>query len=497
MSLPLISVAIAIVGICFVHYHRKLQTASGRRDVLRELRTRGITKRYIRSVAQIVRFVRCRTGLPFSIQSFGVSMTLAQVYGVVAILLSVVFGGSGMIGDFHITQFSTSNLNELFIETTVNGVILVIIVTVFFLWKTNRTVRSSDFTSKQEWLKYVNVFLAVAFLIGMILGTMSGYVIFMVPLSIGIYALFRLSHIEAVIVTTITMTTVLFSLFGVEHAARYGTPARVSTESWIDHYWPIYLIMLLAFLFIRLLGPYLNGYRGAAWAGTGIALIASFYIIIGRTILGSVSEPMAVILLIWVIVPFVNALNDYLSLGISYLILRKVILVHHHRFIAILGYFILDLLIAAYLMVQCTFSIPLALSATDRFTIFNLNVRAFVEDSANDLYGHGLWIGLMILTTLSYTVIHLIMIVVALFVRLYHGSGIDRFAIDSIQSGADSLLVKLYLSSKFLLILIVWCVSIYVTFLFVNIISIFVLNGETIVDFLETTALYGARRFMP
>lgn len=80
------------------------------------------------------------------------------------------------------------------------------------------------------------------------------------------------------------------------------------------------------------------------------------------------------------------------------------------------------------LMCICTLTIPMAISITDTFANLDLAVRTFVIDSASSVDGHGLWFGVMILTTLVWTAIHLFIVVVALCCRLYDGLAINQIA---------------------------------------------------------------------
>ena len=113
-----------------------------------------------------------------------------------------------------------------------------------------------------------------------------------------------------------------------------------------------------------------------------------------------------------------------------------------------LGWALADVGLALLFMGVAALTIPMALAATQTVTGFNLDPRAFVTEAACDPWGAGLWFGIMILTTLVWTLAHLAIAVVGFAVRLYDGFPGDPWAERMITAGKDSLWVKVYLSGK-------------------------------------------------
>ena len=488
-----------ICGPCFLHYHNKLATIKGRQEVLKELQPQRLTIKYIRKMIRLVRIIYERTGPPFCLKSFGVSITLSQVYGAASIALSVVCGGSGTIGDFNIIKHSSVTKSLIRSETISSGLLLAVVILVFFFWHPRAITKKSDFSSEGDWVKYILTFWAFSIPIGIIFGTSSGMVIFLLPTIIGIFIVLNPSRIEAVFVVTLVSTAAVFSLLTIEHTAKYGTPSQVPPESIFGHLLPTALVIPPLYFVSRILGPKLYGLRGIAWAGTGLSSIALLYVLLGQLVGDRVTESMMMVLITWVVLPAINAMNDYLSLGVSHLLLYKIIVSRGRSLVQILWYSIVDLLMATLLVLQSALTIPIALTVTSHLTAVHLDLQAFIEDGRSDVYGDGLWFGLMIVSTLTYTVIHFFLAFVALVFKLADGLSINGVVINSIRDGEDSLMVKFYLSSKWIITVIFWCISAYSAYKLMLVAGHFLVgekdDGMRIVNLVESIALLGARVF--
>ena len=141
-------------------------------------------------------------------------------------------------------------------------------------------------------------------------------------------------------------------------------------------------------------------------------------------------------------------------------------------------------------------TIPMALALLQWATAADLGVRAFVNEAAADPWGAGLWFGIMILTTLVWTGAHLLITLGAILFRLYKAFPFDRWAASIIEAGKDSVLVKLYLSTKWLVVFLLWCLVVYVFFLALNgavhLIATLFGSEKGLIGVLETVALWGA-----
>ncbi len=141
-------------------------------------------------------------------------------------------------------------------------------------------------------------------------------------------------------------------------------------------------------------------------------------------------------------------------------------------------------------------TVPMVLAMLQWAAAVDLGVRAFVTEAATDPWGTGLWFGIMMLTTLVWTGAHLLITLGALLFRLFDAFPLDRWAAATIEAGKDSVLVKLYLSSKWLVVFLLWCLVVYVFFLLLNgathIVTTLFGSDKGLVGVLETVALWGA-----
>ncbi len=484
-----------ICGPCFFHYHSKFTTDKGRSDVLMELRSRRLMTTYIHILIQLVRIIHSRSGRPFSLRSFGFSITLSQAYSAFAIALSVALGGSGKIGEFNVIRHSSATKELVRFEAIMSGSFFIIIFLAFYIWDRWWSANRSELNSDSAKLRYFQQFSLFSLASGMIYGMFAGTTIFLIPSALAIFIGFKISRIESVIIVTFVSAAAGYSLLSIEDIAKYGTPHQLPSESMVGNYLPDLLVLIPLYFMSRVLGPMLHGFRGSYWSGFGLSLIALTYLMLGLIVHGHVTESLMMVLITWIVLPAINALNDYLSLGVSHFLLLRIIASRGKRFLEVLSYAILDLLFAFLLLFQSAVTIPLVLAITSQITGVGLDLQSFIMESRNDLFGHGLWLSIMIISTLTYTVVHLFLAFVALVFQMSQESPIHRTAIASIQGGHDSLMTKFYLSSRWVFIMLLSCLMLFLM-PFLTRIEIGQHNvGTLLVDTVESVAQFGSRLF--
>jgi hypothetical protein len=202
------------------------------------------------------------------------------------------------------------------------------------------------------------------------------------------------------------------------------------------------------------------------------------------------------LLIFWVALPLINTASDYLSLGFSHWFGRKIVDDPGHSITRATLYGLADLGLALAFMVIAAATIPMALALLQWATAFDLGVRTFVTDAAADPWGAGLWFGIMILTTLVWTGLHLLITLGAVLFRLYDAFPLDRRVANVIEAGKDRLWVKLYLSGKWLVATALWCALVYVFFVLLDnathVISTLLGSETGLIGALEMVALWGA-----
>ena len=484
------TILVFILTACFLHFHDKLKTKDGRQSVLMELQGNSLTDTYIHKLRLLTGWIHDRTGKPFSPRSFGVSLTLAHAYQIVAVVASMLAGGSGVIGELSAFGVNTDTPERFQEQVVVSTKVAVILLLAFWYFR-----RSSINNSRT--LRFTHLMLAGATAIS--LGQFAGFFVIIIPPIVALFVLRHLTRIEADIASIIAVISVMATLVGLESSARYGTPAITIGESlWATSSFGLVAgaVSLALALFIA---PLLCGYGGATWIGPGIASIALVYTVGRHLIVGEATQTIGVVLIFWAVLPLINAINDYVSLGISHSILLRIAANRRHRWVTVAGYGVLDLVVAVLLMCVSLLTIPMALSITEILADVDLSVRVFIVESANNLYGHGLWLGLMILTTLTWTVVHLGIVLVTLCLRLFDGIEFNQWAAESIRSGAQSIVVKIYLSLRWLLPIGVLVGSVYFVVWIADLVAVQIpASGsdreESMVRYLEALALYGVER---
>ena len=157
--------------------------------------------------------------------------------------------------------------------------------------------------------------------------------------------------------------------------------------------------------------------RSAALTGAGVGVAAASVITIFALTLaylaldargGNLSldtAALSVFLVVWVALPLANAAVDYLSLGISHVLGRLAI--RRARTAPGIRLLILcDLAAALALMIATTVFLAVGLALADALSPWDFAPAGFFEGAAADPFGAGIWFSLMILSTLSWTLLH-------------------------------------------------------------------------------------------
>ncbi len=157
--------------------------------------------------------------------------------------------------------------------------------------------------------------------------------------------------------------------------------------------------------------------RSAAMAGAGAGVAAASLITVqALSVAYSVVDlrggadaldatAISVFLVVWVALPLTNAVVDYLSLGVSH-VLGTMALRSGRTVPCATVLVLLDIAAALGLMVATTVLIAVGLSLADMFDPFSLDPAGFFADAAADPFQAELWFSMMVLSTLTWTVLH-------------------------------------------------------------------------------------------
>lgn len=156
-----------------------------------------------------------------------------------------------------------------------------------------------------------------------------------------------------------------------------------------------------------------------AGAGTGVAVgalvtlgcYALVAILAPRAVEGAaiIEQGFEIVLVVWVILPMLNGVLDYISLGVS-MRLGCLAMDHVHKAYVLILLYMLDLAVCVLLLSLTLELLALGLSGADRLLAPDLAPLEFLYQSLADPFGSGLWLTVMLLSTLVWTVLHFLLV---------------------------------------------------------------------------------------
>lgn len=171
---------------------------------------------------------------------------------------------------------------------------------------------------------------------------------------------------------------------------------------------------LASSLIARRLNKLRPGQLAAAGGGVAVGSLVSLAGIVAASPSAAMSgATLGLFSLSWVALPMANAALDYLSLGISHA-LGRYIVTNSARTAAVLVILVLDLALAIALMVFSVGVIGLTLGTVTWGLGVETLSNQFLQTSAADPWGQGIWLTLMVLSTTSWTLLHFAFVVAPL-----------------------------------------------------------------------------------
>lgn len=430
---------------CFLHFHDKLKTPEGRTNLISDMKSKTLIDIYLLLIKNALYLLKKWTGGPFSFGSIGVLIAFSVAYVSISGFISWGFGHNDEIGGiplFHRPWWA--------IDTIPN-----------------------------HWIMGASLFAVFA---------LSGLAYAMHSWGEQSRTKFILPEFQSKLRTKRIVIGIYFTLFAIfPFQIYFSFSENIGLISSL--YFSVYLICLLGGISTSN-WPVNVRFCGFAYVSF-VTILSILYLEIG-----AITESIIIALVYWTAFPLINTASDYLSLGFSHWFGRKIVDDPSHSISRASLYGLADLGLALAFMVIAAATIPMALALLQWATGVDLGVRAFVTDAAADPWGAGLWFGIMILSTLVWTGLHLLITLGAMLFRLYDTLPFDQRVADMIEAGKDSVLVKLYLSSKWLIVTLIWCGLVYVFFKALDgathVIATLFGSDKGLVGALETVALWGA-----
>jgi len=140
-------------------------------------------------------------------------------------------------------------------------------------------------------------------------------------------------------------------------------------------------------------------------------LLSSVFSVRSFEFLATQDRTFVVLTVTWTLLPLVNAGLDYLSYGVSkFLAARALKTEATLRVIALLS--VVDFVVAALLSLVTIAAVFWALWVADQVFALEVAPHAFIAEWWADPFGAGIWLSLMILSTLSWSLLHYVLVVV-------------------------------------------------------------------------------------
>ena len=448
-----LSVVLWLCGRCFTHFHDKLKNPEGRKEVIRHLHTSNLTDRYVDLLRSVLKAVIQFSGKPFSLRSLGVSVTLAAAYQYVAAAIGRFYGSPSRLGDLNL--FQIGQYKSIRFDSEIGQVFVIFMVTILAIigpraWRlmrsdVNRCKSSSTSNGLKPYESLTACLVGVA--AGGLIGAVSGFFPIVLPTMLASILLFSMTRWEASVSMVIVINALISTISGAE--------ANV-----VENLFPIHKGGVIAWT-ISIVIVFSHSHRIdrrniLCLMGPMSICMALVYLIYRLVSVGSLAESMVVILIFWIALPIANGINDYISLGVTQTLLQRIVRSCKQTLSSAVFWGILDLLLAIALILVVAVCVVFALALSEWCSPIAFGLRTFVINSASDPLGYGVWVAIMVLTTLVWTGFHFLIILAALIVRLHDGNPLDRHAVESLSSGGDALWVKLYLSTKWLITVVLW-----------------------------------------
>ena len=461
--IELVAIVVSVISIiatiwhsCYSHFHDKLKNPEGRSELIQHLCASGLTSRYVDLLRSGLRVVFRFSGNPFSLRSLGVSLTLAGGYQYAAAVIGRYRGSPSKLGDVNL--FQIGHYRSISFDSEIGLVSAIFIVTILAIIgpRVLRKSMKSDLNFSRS-LSPANRLksreFASAFFVGMavggLIGAFSGFFAVVLPLMLVASLLTSMTRWEALVSMVVLVNAVISTLSGIE-ANTVEVLSPISTGG---------IIAAAISMYVLMLHPNTMTRRNLLCVmGSFSIFMAMIYLTYRLITEGSLAESMVIVLVFWIALPIANGINDYLSLGITHVLLRRIVQSRNLTPSRAVLYGVLDLVLAIIFVGVVAVCIVVGLGLSQQFSPFDLDLRTFVLESASDPLGYGIWVGIMMLTTLVWTGFHFLIILVALGVHLYDGNPLDRHAVKSLTSGEDRLWVKYYLSTKWMITLALWVI---------------------------------------
>lgn len=393
----------------------------------------SVMKRYSAKLDQGLRGLHKWTGTPFGLRSLLVSFALSYFYIVYTGLMGFAAGG-GSIGQ--VVPFARPSWAGT-LPTAVLASTAALVLLISGYWAYRLTHPPAD--ANTPVMKVLLRVAGGAFVCGggCAMASVFGAAPLAVALSVALFAFGALSAWPPKVAASATILGVFIA----------GFSNAISNENGFS-------FDLLGFIVLGgLLGATAGGFASLIAQrvqGTGPSAIAGSG---GAIVIGSIGAAVAlaltqqdseatlkgegILVLMWFVLPVANAVSDYLSLGISHSLARTARQgeATWSRIIIIL---LVDILAAICLLMVTLTCVLWGLNTAEHFYGIDFQATGLIKAAASDPWGEGLWLSLMLATTLIWSYLHLAFVAAPLLSAKLVGGVIESSAKRRLQYDGQS-----------------------------------------------------------
>lgn len=130
----------------------------------------------------------------------------------------------------------------------------------------------------------------------------------------------------------------------------------------------------------------------------------------GFALISSANDGFIILATTWVIFPITNAVMDFISYGVSFILARRA-LRNRARIEEAIKLGMIDLIAASFLSLATLSVVYGGLLILDFGVAADLSPKIFFQEWWNNPFGNGIWLTIMILSTLVWTLLHYVIVV--------------------------------------------------------------------------------------
>ena len=284
-------------------------------------------------------------------------------------------GGPALLGEVNIFQLDRYNSIEMNYEFWVAVTMIILTITIILLPRIlTKIFTSIDLIndSSRPSLKTFSYALMPCVLIGQaaggMIGSISGFYAIMLPVCLIFVTFTSMTRWQSMLSFTIIVNALISTLAGIESNA-IGDLRSISIGGNLSLVFSIAGLLALRKRISRSLILHLTGIM--------TIFFALSYILVKHVTSELLSDSMLIVLMFWVALPVSNGICDYLSLGVTSALLRRIRKDWDRGFILPVIYALIDLVIASILIILVAVGLSASFSMCQLISAKHLCLEEF------------------------------------------------------------------------------------------------------------------------